>query len=577
MKKLQTILEWALLLFTALLGLKFTNAAGTPEIPAFYGSDAASILYGTAPSFLFVFLSALLLLFSLVLNRKLNTPSLLWLAAVLCSLPGIVNASTPEMVRQTLTYLAGLGCFAAAVNLQLEKNPALGKKLIIALLTGGALVLLHGWHQMISGMNELEKFVAEQGLAQQMDETMLRQIASDRLYGPFQLCNTFGGYLAALLPLALTVAILWAKKKVKPPRPAMFILGGVVLLLFAVPLWRTGSRGAVLTLLAGIFAVLFVLFHTRKARLILAGCGVIAAAAGICMVIFVRGAESMIFRFDYALAACKMMFVHPFAGTGWGDFFTDYPALKLLSNDETPHSPHNLVLFFGAQSGLAGCLAALTLLAVPLFAGFRKVLRMRKDTGLTDETFLAAGLLGSLTVISLNSLIEVGIEVPAYAALLILLSALLCSKNGQAATPPKQQFLTALPVGMFALLTLFCSLREMKREAAFADLYIKSSPVYTRNLNAGTIRKAYLAAPQDSPYVHRTMANYLAGIGQLEAAKVCLDKALELSPEQIGLRRFRVQLCVALGLDTGADTAYILRHDPGNPENRKLPGCSTEK
>ena len=55
MKKLQTILEWALLLFTALLGLKFTNAAGTPEIPAFYGSDAASIFYGTAPSFLFVF------------------------------------------------------------------------------------------------------------------------------------------------------------------------------------------------------------------------------------------------------------------------------------------------------------------------------------------------------------------------------------------------------------------------------------------------------------------------------------------------------------------------------------------
>ena len=73
------------------------------------------------------------------------------------------------------------------------------------------------------------------------------------------------------------------------------------------------------------------------------------------------------------------------------------------------------------------------------------------------------------------------------------------------------------------------------------------------------------------------MANYLAGIGQLEAAKVCLDKALELSPEQIGLRRFRVQLCVALGLDTGADTAYILRHDPENPENRKLPGCGTEK
>lgn len=577
MKKLQTILEWALLLFIALLGLKFTHSAGTPEIPAFYESDAASIFYGTASSFLFVFLSALLLLFSLILNRRLNTPSLLWLAAVFCSLPGIVNASTPEMVRQTLTYLAGLGCLAAAVNLQLEKNPALGKKLIIALLTGGALVLLHGWHQMLSGMNELEEFVAEQGLAQQLDETMLRQIASDRLYGPFQLCNTFGGYLAALFPLALTVAILWAKNKVKPPRPAMLILGGVVLLLFAIPLWQTGSRGAVLTLFAGIFAVLFILFPTKKARFILAGCGVITAAAGICMVIFVRGAESMIFRFDYALAACKMMFAHPFTGTGWGDFFTDYPGLKLLFNDEKPHSPHNLVLFFGSQCGLAGFLAALALLAVPLFAGFRKVFRMRKESGLTDETLLAAGLLGSLTVISLNSLIEVGIEVPAYAALLILLSALLCCRNGQTATTPQRQLLTTLPVGIFALLTLICSLYEMKREAAFADLYIKSSPVYTQNLNAGAIRKAYLSAPQDSPYVHRTMANYLAGTGQPAAVKVCLDKALELAPEQIGTRRMRVQLCAVLGLDTKKDVAYILQHDPRNPENRKLPGCTMEK
>lgn len=575
MKKLQTILEWALLLFTALLGLKFTHSAGTPEIPAFYEGDM--LLYGTAPSFLFVLLSALLLLFTLLLNRKLNTPALLWLAAVLCALPGIVNASTPETVRQTLTYLAGLGCFAATVNLQLERDGALGRKLIIALLAGGALALLNGWYQMLVGMNELEEMVAEQGLDQQMSEAMLRQVASDRLYGPFQLCNTFGGYLATLLPLMLTVAVIWAKNNVKPPKQSAIFLGSVVLLLFAVPLWRTGSRGAVLTLLAGIFAVLFVLFRTKKARLILAGCGVIAAAAGVCMVIFVRGAESMIFRLDYALAACKMLLAHPFAGTGWGDFFLDYPGLKLLSNDETPHSPHNLVLFFGSQCGVAGLLAGLALLAVPLVAGFRKVIRMRQESGLTDETLLAAGLLCSLTVISLNSLIEVGIEVPAYAALLILLSALLCCGKGTEATPLKKQIFLALPVGIFAVLTLIVSVIETKREAAFADLYVKSSPIYTQNRNAVAIWKAYLAAPQDSPFVHQTMANYLAETGKLQEAKLCLDKALELSPEQIDMRRFRVLLCSVLKLDTKDDVAYILAHDPGNPENRDLPGCDAKK
>ena len=73
------------------------------------------------------------------------------------------------------------------------------------------------------------------------------------------------------------------------------------------------------------------------------------------------------------------------------------------------------------------------------------------------------------------------------------------------------------------------------------------------------------------------MAKYLAETGKLREAKTRLDKALELSPEQIGMRRFRVLLCSALKLDTKDDVAYILAHDPGNPENRKLPGCAAKK
>lgn len=578
MKSLQKILEWALLLFTALLGLKFTQSIGTPEIPAFYESDAASVFYNTAPSFLFVFLSALLLFLTLLVNRKGSIIALLWLAAVLCSLPGIINASTPEVVRQTLTYLAGLGCFAATVSLQLENNPALGRKMILALIAGGVLTLIHGWYQMLFGMRELEAFVAAQGLDSKLDETMLNQVASDRLYGPFQLCNTFAGFLAAMLPLTLAAAVLWAKNNVKPPRSSMIFLGFVVLILFAVPLWQTGSRGAVLSLAIGIFATLFLLFNTKKARLILTGCALAAAAACVCMILFVRGAESMVFRLDYTLAALKMMLAHPFTGTGWGDFFTDYPTLKLLSNDEAPHSPHNLVMFFGAQCGLAGFLAGLALLALPLCIGFKKVIRMKRESGLTDQTLLAAGILCSLTVLSLNSLIEVGIEVPAYAALLILFSALLCCREKNDAPPPKiRQIITAAGLGLFAVAVLLCAVIEMKREAAFADLYIKSSPIYTEKPDPGAIRKAYLAAPQDSPFVHLTMAKYFAGTGNPEQAKMCLDKALELSPGNIGMLRFRVQLCRVLGLDTADDTAYILAHDPGNPDNRKLPEPGNKK
>lgn len=571
MKIYRQFLQWALLLFTALLPLKFTHSVGVPEIPAFYTFDAGSFFLTTAPTFLFAFLAALLLLLTLFSCRQLPPVALLWAGVFCCAFAGICNASTAENVFQTLLYLAGLCCFAATVYLQTSADPTLGRKLLMALIAGAALALLHGWHQWLIGMEELRNFVAEEGHSDQMDQAMRLQIASERLYGPFQLCNTFGGYLAALLPLTFTMAVLWAKNNVKPPRQAMIFMGGIVLLIFAIPLWETGSRGAMLSAMLGIFAVLTVLFRTKKARLLLLGCGVLAGAACICMVIYVRGAESMIFRLDYIRAAFRMMFDHPFAGTGWGDFFTDYPALKQLQNDETPHSPHNLVMFFGAQCGLAGFFAALLLLGVPLFCGFKKLRRQYSEQGFSDQTLITAGLLASLTILSIHSLVEVGIEVPAYATLLILFSAPLCICETTEKQHPALRIATLTLLALLATVTLFDSFAAMKQEAEFSKLFELTSPLYHPQPNEPAIRKAYAEAPQDSPFVHLTMAKYLTATKRPAEAKTILDKAITLAPEHPGMRRIRIRLCMTLGLDAGPDIAFIRARDPNNPSNENLP------
>jgi len=564
MEPAQKVPGTLVLLFTALLPLKFTQIAGTPSVPAFYWGDLSSLLYCGWSMHIFSLTAALLFAFALLLHAGRNTGVcklkylLLWAIAGLISLLGIINASCTEYVRQTLNVLFGYVCYAGAVALMLEQDEHFPRRLLGALWAGMALAAFSGWEQICGGLDATRAFAGGQDLS----EAMLRQLDTNRIFGPFPICNIFAGCLAAVLPLTLARAWLWAKEHAKPVLPSQILLGGFWLAALGVPLWMTGSRGAVLALAFSVFAVLFIVLKNTKKRLILAASAVLAGLALIALVIFRRGADSAVFRLDYDFAAFRMMLAHPFAGIGWGDFYHDYPALKLLLNDELPRSPHNFALFFGSQCGVAGFLAALALLAFPVVTAFRH-LRTLAKAGDRDKLLSFAALTASLCTITVDSLLEIGIECPAFTGMLIVFALCVLHEAETSSLTVRARFAVPLLPPVLAAAVMAGS--EIRREMAFADLFERTRPAFSRTPDLkppdSELRSAFEQAKRiapGNPFIYAEMAKF--GRDPLESDAL-ISEAIRLDPKETGFYRTRIRIRKTPD-ETGSDLIRLKALDP---------------
>lgn len=562
MNIITSFIQTILLIFIAVLPLKLTLGIGTPSFPAIYSGDFFTIFYSGWSPYVFTMAAAVLLLLSLFLKSSAPAPRqkrlrvflLLWTAVLLTAFAGIKEASCKEYVRQTLLYLSGLVCFAGAAGNVLRNDPRMGRKIIAAIFCGALLAALAGWRQIFSGSGEMEQYLLRNGLTGSVSDAMLRQIRSSRVIGTFTICNTFAGYLAAIL--SATLFFTWSRYQCRneaSPLYQRYEFAAAAALALAGVIWFTGSRGAILSLFAGLFAVgaVFAYFH-RKIRVLLFSAGGAILIGLILLLIFRRGLESVMFRLDYLLAALKMMLAHPFTGTGWGDFFHEYPRLKLLVNDETPHSPHNFVLFFGSQCGIAGFLAAFGILLYPLVIGFRRLVQKIRDHEPDALSFSA--LPAALVTISVNSLMEIGIESPSYACLMILLSILILSDTEHAADgpAPKNKIVSCCKVVLFLLFaaeTLIASLAEIRRESAWSDLFLTVNPMYSENPSQMPSRAEYercwaraLQLEPENPFIYAAAGKYAEQHGDRLQAERLYSKAIGLAHEDASLYRMRLRV-----------------------------------
>ncbi len=569
------IRETALLLFIFLLPLKFTKTLDVPGTPASYWGDFFSLIYTGWSPHIFALVSGILLCWHALAagfrRSRASVQLLLWLALAAAVLAGCVQASCREYVRQTVDVLFGLVCFAGTLHLALEDDESgtLAERICTAVAGGAVITVLSGWDQLLTGLEAVRAYVAEHQLEETLSFEVNRQLLSSRIFGTFQLCNTYAGYLAAMLPFLLYP--VWRRIPQKWKMPAVCLTA----LSVCVPLVMTGSRGALLSLGAGLFFTSFFLVRQKRYRVILSAGAVCAGLAMLLLVLFWRGAESVIFRLDYDWAALRMMLAHPFTGTGWGDFLHEYPGLKILHNDEAPHSPHNLILFFGSQCGTAGFLLAAAISFYPLYRGFRS---LKRNGG--GNLFLAA-LTASLLILTVDAQLEVGIESPAYACTLILFSMLILhrTKEGDRTVLFQKQLPPFRHIVLFLLsgLTVWIAWIEIRREYAFAALYEAVYPQFSRTPEQSVppeqIRKLYNAAPQDSPFVHLTMASRLEAEGNYHTAQRLLFRAIRLSPADAGIRRWHLRLLRLTGAPASViqeETECILLLDPNNPENQTL-------
>lgn len=592
--KFWRLLELFACLLTVLLPIKFASFVSAPEGGALYWSDPLSLVFIAWPLPVFMMASPLLLgltLAAAVSRRDMPLcPPLVRYAALWCILGGesalgLVNASCMGYPPQMIAHTLSLACYALSLAILLSGRRGFARMLTGSLVLGGVLSLCSGMYQYWYGFEALREHIQTRTAAggREIADGMAVRIGEGRVQADFNSCNVYGAYLAALLPFLTVLFWRFGNERVSPPKLSRRLFGGLAFTVTLFLLVKTDSRGAVFSLLAAGAAVFFFSRLPRKWKLAGAGLLFLGVAGLAAMIWLGRGALSMYVRFDYVQAAARMMFEHPVTGTGWGDFLHDYPILRLWRDKEAPHSPHNMVMLFGSQCGVAGFLAALAVLAYPVVAACRQI-RRTNWRDLKDVFALVPAF--SCLVLSAGTLLDIGFETTAYSGVLIAFSLLVFLRDAprteSSAVPRPSQRAVAALVFLFGVVSFWVSYRHFEAERAFSALLSELNPEYSfeHQNDPGYIppldrvqhllREAVEAAP-DSPFPWNAAADYMFATGETKKAMTSMDQTIELDPLQSAhyVKRARMNYCIA-GMnvtdEVRRDLATARRLAPKNPE-----------
>jgi len=620
--------EFFACLLTVLLPIKFASFVSAPEGGALYWSDPLSLVFIAWPLPVFMMATPVLLavtvcaalfrdptrtvdgresldgLSTLQWDISLRSPLIkygaLWCILGGVSVLGLVNASCMGYPPQMIAHTLSLACYALSLSILLSGHREFAKALTGSLVLGGVLSLCSGMYQYWRGFDALREHVQAQSAAAGRDivnENMAIRIGEARVQADFNSCNVYGAYLAALLPFLTVLFWRFGNERVSPPKLSRRLFGGLAFAMTLFLLVKTDSRGAVFSLLAAGAAVFFFSRLPRKWKLAGAGLLFLGVAGLAAMVAFGRGALSMYVRFDYVQAAARMMFEHPLTGTGWGDFLHDYPILRLWRDKEAPHSPHNMVMLFGSQCGIAGFLAALAVLAYPVVEACRQI-RRTNWRDLKDVFALVPAF--SCLILSAGTLLDIGFETTAYSGVLIAFSLLVLMRDMPPSLRPwlqpgwrkrpddvnKLKTPSLLTFVLFALFFMFVSFGAaaecFQAEKTYSALITELNPEYSfeHQNDPGYVpslgrvqhllREAVKADPR-SPFPWNAAADYMFAIGDAKKAMTSIDQVIELDPLQSShyVKRARMNYWIA-GMNVTdtvkKDLETARRLAPKNPE-----------
>ncbi len=261
-------------------------------------------------------------------------------------------------------------------------------------------------------------------------------------YGPYGNYNHFAGFVELILPLPLAY-LLFAR--INFEQRLLWLIG---VILMAVALILSGSRGGVLALGVELLAMMLIAVWTQRqglnAELNLAGNRLIAggALAAVLLLVLWIGYEplsqrfsllrqgsseySLVTRTEYWRGAWKMIQAHPVAGVGLGAFPTAYPAYgrSSVKNERLEHT-HNDYLQLLTDAGLIGGLIGIWFLAeLVRLAGrqFRQLKQMR-----TQERALILGGYVAVLGIAVHSFLDFNLQIAANALLFLFVLAMTVS------------------------------------------------------------------------------------------------------------------------------------------------------
>jgi len=241
-------------------------------------------------------------------------------------------------------YFIGFLLFAIGASLSLEEKNRLTYDLVLAAFC----ISLIAVFQYFFGFQLLLNYLKNANIH---DPFVLEKIAQQRVFFPFPSPTILGGYLAMILPLALTL------KRGK---------------LFAVPLvlalLLSRSLGALLSLAFVLTALSFLKNQSRKKKVLVPL--FLGAVVGCIFLVRIHNPQfhllpafSIEERLNYWNGAWRIIRAHPWIGTGLGSF--DLPGYSFYA--------HNIFLQFWAEAGIASVLCFFWLVFAILKNGWKNL------------------------------------------------------------------------------------------------------------------------------------------------------------------------------------------------------------
>ena len=541
-----------------IIPIKFAGLVGLPEIAPMFPRNPIALVIITWPPLMFALVAAVLLVVTVIImppnlnkNRKIWIGAGLWLLTYGVSFLGWINASTYIFPYIEMVNLSGSMCFMLVIALILSARPDAKKILATALVIGLFVTLVLGVDQFINGIKNTMEFIEKREAVTgvELAGDFKVKVADVRLFSTFASSNSLSGFILLTFPLAFALIYKFAGR-IEPSKISRPLFIGIFTLLTAFVFAYTRSRAAFLSLIfmVGICIVLFPVNKKLKiATCILIPLAIIAGAIAISMT--ERSFASMRVRIDYILRSAEMLAAHPFAGTGWGDFFHDYMKIKTYPTSEAPHMPHNIVMSFASQTGAAGGLAVIAAIMWPLLVLWKQ---MRNKPLLKEILTVNGAIFCGLLAFFIHGMFEVHLQVPANMAIALMLSILALTPDTKIdaekkCTPPSFNKLIMVILTLAFItgagFTLKHGYRLIRYQEAFerlGDLCDRrtKSPEEYMNISPDKVSRALNECVQiipQSPFPWFTAGDFMLGHNRQYQAEQMYNKALALSPERASL------------------------------------------
>ncbi len=599
------------LLLIFILPLKFGTIVTISSISMTYWRDLLPLLISVWPVALFPFFAGVWLILTLLTvpkKKSCSADSLYaagWLFLALIAIVGTFHDRiTVNYGMQMLSYLFGVVCIVCSASLLLDAKPEFKKHAAYAFSVGLVFSMFSGFYQYFYGyrflLDQLHESYRQNG--EMYNENIVARLNEFRVTADFSSCNAYAGYLLLTLPilcgvlwksareksgafyamlillvmilvilafgspLALILAtagglILIVAVKLPPPETARWIMTFLAAGCGGYLLWKTGSRGAFLSLLSAAFLLFLALKGSLKLKLFL--CSLVSLGVGaLGVIVFLgRGGKSILFRLDYFQGALRMLWNSPWTGSGWGGFQKDFLLLRMIADREAPNSPHNFILSFASQCGVGGLIFSVFVLSFPVVLLLLHLRRKTLREAFAEESgmFLPAAL--GFLAWSVHALMEISLETAASTALASIVAVLLLRSTGAGCCPetgkggwrvPALKWILSLAI---LVLTFGYGVRYLRYDVAFSRLNDLLDASRTRKAeNPSEIAAAYRRCEELLPesYYHvMSLLNYY------EARNIPPDELIPLL--ETAIRRYPCNAALYIRLSA-------LLHRTGRPD-----------